>query len=142
MESTGCPGRDVLRDQPWKVGAAPGGRADVIHCQELDGGVNDSLGTPRAAATEQRGQSDQIAPPPVTDGQLLPICPGEKDTDDAGADERDPWWRARAKDEIAGRDVCRLDDTLEHFLPDSAPTVLDVLDQSSMRVPVYGATGL
>ena len=90
MKRAGCPGRDVLSDQPWKVGAASGGRADVIHCQDLDGGVNDSLGTPSAAATEQRGQSDQIAPPAVTDGQLSPICPGEKDTDDAGADERDP----------------------------------------------------
>ena len=142
MERIGCPVRDVLRDQPWKVGAAPGGRVDVIHCQELDGGVNDSLGTPRATATEQRGQSDQIAPPAVTDGQLLPICPREKDTDDASADERDPWWRAHAKDEIAGRNICGLDNTLEQFLPDGAPTVLDVLDQSSMRITLYGATGL
>lgn len=97
MERIGCPGRDVLRDQPWKVGAEPGGRVDVVHCQELDGGVNDSLGSPRAAATEQRGQSDQIAPSAVTDGQLLPICPREKDTDDASADERDPWSRALRK---------------------------------------------
>lgn len=132
----------MLRDQPWKLRAAPGGRVDVIHCQQLDGAVNDSLGTPRAAATEQRCQSDQIAPPPVTDGQLMPLCPREIDADDASADERDPWWRARSKDEIAGGDVCGLDDTLEHFLPDSAATVLDVLDQSSMRVPVDNATGL
>lgn len=142
MERTGCPGRDVLRDQPWKVGAAPGGRVDVIHGQELDGGVDDSLGTPCAAATEQWGQSDQIAPSAVTDGQLVPICPREKDTDDAGAYERDPWWRAQAKDQIACRDVCRLDHTLEHFLPYRAPTVLDVLDQYSMRITSCGATGL
>ena len=142
MERTGCPGRDVLSDQPWEVGAASGGRADVIHCQDLDGGVNDSLGTPRAAASEQRSQSDQIAPSAVADGQLLPICPGEKDADDASADERDPWWRARAKDEIAGRDVCRLDYALEHFLPDRAPSVLDVLDQSTVRITLCGAIGL
>ena len=30
----------------------------------------------------------------------------------------------------------------EHFLPDGTPTVLDVLDQSSMRLALYGATGL
>ncbi len=142
MERTGCPGRDVLRDQPWKVWTSADGRENVIHGQELDGGVDDSLGTPRAAATEQCGQSDQIAPPGVTDGQLLPICPREKDTDDAGADERDPWWRAQAKDQIACRDVCRLDHTLEHFLPYRAPTVLDVLDQYSTRIASCGATGL
>ena len=88
MKRAGCPGRDVLSDQPWKVGAASGGRADVIHCQDLDGGVNDSLGTPSAAATEQRGQSDQIAPPAVTDGQLLPTGPREIDTNDAGVTAR------------------------------------------------------
>ncbi len=49
-------------------------------------------------------------------------------------DERDPWPRAQAKDEIAGRDICGLDHTLEQLLPDGAPTVLDVLDQSSMRI--------
>ena len=100
---------------------APGGRVDVIHCQELDGGVNDSLGTPRAAATEHRGQSDQIAPSSVTDGQMLPICPRKKDTDDGGADERHPWSRAQAKDEIAGRDVCGLDHTLEANLAGEVP---------------------
>src|ERR1700691_5426046 len=105
IKRTGCPGRDVFRDQPWKVGAALGGRADVIHCQELDRGVNDSLGTPRAAATEQWGQSDQIALPAVTDGQLLPSGPREIEADDAGADECDPRRRARAKDEIPGEDV-------------------------------------
>src|ERR1700686_649902 len=142
MERIGCPGRDVLRDQPWKIGAAPRGRVDVIHCQELDGGVNESLGTPRAVTTEQRRQSDQIAPSAVTDGQLLPVCPRDKDSDDASADERDPWARAQGKDEIAGRDVCGLDHTLEHFLPDGAPTVLDVLDQSSVRIPLCSATDL
>ena len=30
------------RDQPRKVGAAPGGRVHVIHCQGLAGGLNDS----------------------------------------------------------------------------------------------------
>jgi hypothetical protein len=134
IKRTGCPRRDVFRDQPWKIGATPGHGADVVHCQEVDRGVNDSLGAPRAAATEQWGQSDQIALPAVTDGQLLPIGPREIQADDAGANECDPRWRARAKDEIAGEDVHGFADTLEQFLPDRAPTVLDVFDQSASRI--------
>ena len=122
------PGRDVLRDQPWKVGAAPGGRVDVIHCQELDGHVNDSLGIPCAAATEQRGQSDQIAPSAVTDGQLLRICPERKTRTMPARMSAILGREPRRKMRSPGRDVCGLDHTLEHFLPDGAPTVLDVLD--------------
>ena len=48
----------------------------------------------------------------------------------------------RTKDEIAGEACAGFAHTLEHFLPDGAPTVQDVLDQSASRTALHWETGL